>query len=102
ATLREARMPLVGAIVNRVNQPLPPGEDAAGVGGREPILPPDLASRLAACLSDHAVLAARDARNIERLRQAFDGEPILCVPDFSDDIHDVEGLLAIHRELFDD
>jgi anion-transporting ArsA/GET3 family ATPase len=101
-TLREAAMPFVGAIVNRVNAFVPRGEDAAGVGGWEPILPADLTSLVLACLADHAVLAERDARNIARLREAFDGESILCVPDFSEDIHDIEGLLAIHRELFDE
>jgi anion-transporting ArsA/GET3 family ATPase len=101
-TLQEARMPFVGAIVNRVTHPIPPGEVVAGAGGWEQILPPDLAAAVAACTADHAVLAERDAANIERLRGAFEGEPILQVPDLSDDIHDVEGLLAIHRELFDE
>ncbi len=94
-TLRASRMPFVGAIVNRVNQPLPRGEVALD-------LPSDLTSRLAACTADHGVLARRDAANIERLHDAFDGEPILRVPDFTEDIHDVEGLLAIHRVLFDE
>jgi anion-transporting ArsA/GET3 family ATPase len=104
-TLRDAQMPFVGAIVNRVNQPIPPGEDLfppTGVGGREQILPPDLAAAVAACRADHAVLAERDGANIARLRAAFGDEPILQVPDLTEDIHDVEGLLAIHRELFDD
>jgi hypothetical protein len=86
-------MPFVGAIVNRVTRPIPPGEVALD-------LPPDLAAAVLASTADHAVLAERDAVNIERLRDAFAGEPILQVPDLSDDIHDVEGLLAIHRELF--
>jgi hypothetical protein len=55
---------------------------------------------VAACLADHTVLADRDTANIERLREAFSGEPILQVPDFTEDVHDTEGLLAIHRELF--
>ncbi len=94
-TLRDSAMPFVGAIVNRVNQPLPRGEVALD-------LPSDLTSRLAACTADHAVLADRDAANIERLREAFSGEPILQVPEFADDVHDIEGLLSIHRELFHD
>ena len=53
-----------------------------------------------ACAVDHTVLAERDVANIERLRDAFAGEPILQVPDFTEDVHDAEGLLAIHRELF--
>ncbi len=92
-TLRESGMPFVGAIVNRVNQPLPRGEVALD-------LPSDLTSVVDACVVDHTVLAERDAANIERLRDAFSGEPILQVPDFTEDVHDTEGLLAIHRELF--
>jgi hypothetical protein len=90
-TLQRDQLPFVGAIVNRVTQPLTGGNGAlqAEAGGWEQILPSDLASRVAASAADHAVLASRDAANIER------------VPDFSDDIHDVEGLLAIHRVLFD-
>jgi anion-transporting ArsA/GET3 family ATPase len=99
-TLRESGMPFVGAIVNRVNQPLPPGEVAARAGGREQILPADLALTVDACAADHSVLAERDVANIDRLRDAFSGEPILQVPDFTEDVHDTEGLLAIHRELF--
>jgi anion-transporting ArsA/GET3 family ATPase len=120
-TLQRDQLPFVGAIVNRVTQPLPytdagpraegehlegerraEGELRAEAGEWEHILPSDLASRVAACVADHSVLAARDAANIERLRAAFSGEPILQVPDFSNDIHDLEGLLAIHRVLFDD
>jgi anion-transporting ArsA/GET3 family ATPase len=97
--LRESKLPFAGAIVNRVNRPVPRGEVAAGW---KQILSADLASRVAACVDDHAVLAERDAANITRLVGAFAGAPILCVPDFTDDIPDIAGLLAIHRELFDE
>lgn len=99
-TLRDSGMPFVGAIVNRVNQPLPRGDVAAGAAACEQILSSELISVLAACAADHSVLAQRDARNIKRLRDTFSGEPILQVPDFTEDVHDAEGLLAIHRELF--
>jgi anion-transporting ArsA/GET3 family ATPase len=121
--LRRSEMPFVGAIVNRVSRGLPEGGSSGRALGRDggsgdadgraldlvaelnaavsAGLNADLISRLAACAADHAVLARRDAANIERLDAAFSGEPILQVPDFSEDIHDVEGLLAIHRVLFD-
>jgi anion-transporting ArsA/GET3 family ATPase len=101
-TLRDARMPFVGAIVNRVSRPIPREELVAGAGEWEQFVPAGVAAAVAACLADHAVLAERDAANIERLRDAFDGEPILQVPDLTDDVHNIEGLLAIHRELFDE
>lgn len=89
----------------------------------------DLAGRLAANLHDYHVLARRDARNIARLSGGGDGDgarkprgpagepvggrtggparrrtgapaPIILVPQFDDDVHDVEGLLRVHRYLF--
>ena len=95
--LHDAEMPFAGAIVNRVNQPI-----ARTQGGSEQILRSDLARAVADCARDHAVLAERDAANIERLQAAFSGAPILQVPELGDEVHDVEGLLAIHRELFDE
>jgi hypothetical protein len=46
------------------------------------------------------VLARRDARNVERLQRELDGRPLLLVPHLDDDVHDVEGLLRMHRYLF--
>jgi hypothetical protein len=46
------------------------------------------------------VLARRDDRNVDRLAQALDGEPLLLVPQLDDDVHDLEGLLRMHRYLF--
>ncbi len=94
-SLRRDRMPFSGAIVNRVNPPVSLGEVPLD-------LPKDLRARLAECTSDHAVLAERDAANIRRLQSAFLDEPILQVPDLPDDIHDIAGLLAIYRVLFDE
>jgi anion-transporting ArsA/GET3 family ATPase len=91
--LRASHMPFAGAVVNRMTQPLPRGEVPLD-------LPSDLRAAVDACLVDIAVLAERDAANVRRLREAFGGEPILQVPELSEDIHDVAGLLAIHRELF--
>ena len=48
------------------------------------------------------VLAERDAAGLERLRASFTGEPILQVPELDGDVHDVQGLLAMRAELFDD
>jgi anion-transporting ArsA/GET3 family ATPase len=94
-TLREHEMPFGGAVVNRVHQPLPLGEVPLD-------LPQDLTAKLAASTADYTVLADRDAANLARLRHAFAGEPILQVPELVADVHDMRGLLAIHRELFDD
>ena len=49
---------------------------------------------------DYHVLARRDEQNIARLEPELDGRPLLLVPHLDDDVHDVEGLLQIHRYLF--
>ncbi len=101
-TLRESRLPFAGAIVNRVHRPLPPAELTPQAAGSERRLPGDLGTRVAESLADYTVLADRDAASVERLRGALAGEPILLVPEIEQDIHDIQGLLAIHRELFDE
>jgi anion-transporting ArsA/GET3 family ATPase len=103
--LREAGMPFGGLIVNRVDPgvgeaaPLDPevvaDELAAGLG-----VP--LARKVARTVADAQVLAARDAASIALLRRELgDPEPIL-VPHLDGDVHDVDGLVAIHRHLFAD
>jgi len=37
---------------------------------------------------------------LERLTAELDGRPLLAVPQLDDDVHDVEGLLRVHRYLF--
>jgi anion-transporting ArsA/GET3 family ATPase len=98
-TLRENGMPFTGAIVNRVHPPLSPGGAQGGVNWD---LPPDLHAKLAASIAEYTVLAERDAAGVEILRAAFTGEPILQVPELDGDVHDVQGLLAMRAELFDD
>jgi anion-transporting ArsA/GET3 family ATPase len=103
--LREAGMPFGGLIVNRVDPgvgeaaPLDPevvaDELAAGLG-----VP--LARKVARTVADAQVLAARDAASIALLRRELgDPEPIL-IPHLDGDVHDVDGLVAIHRHLFAD
>jgi anion-transporting ArsA/GET3 family ATPase len=94
-TLRKSGMPFSGAIVNRVHQPLPRVQVPLD-------LDPDLSAKLAASIRDYTVLADRDVDNLERLRSAFADEPILQVPELPADVHDMHGLLAIRRELFDE
>jgi anion-transporting ArsA/GET3 family ATPase len=90
--LAEGQLPFSGAIVNRVHPPLPE-VDLPDVGA-------ELAQKLAATVSEYGVLAASDASNVTRLREALGGEPMLLVPELEDDVHDVHALVRIHRELF--
>ena len=99
--LEDDGLPFAGVIVNRVHHDL--------LGDREPrevrrslarVLPPGLASRVAENFRDYHVLARRDVHNLARLAGQLDERRLLLVPQLDDDVHDVEGLLRVHRYLF--
>ncbi len=99
--LQDDGLPFAGVVVNRVHHDL--------LGGREPrevrrslsrVLAPGLASRVAENFRDYHVLARRDDHNLARLSGELDERRLLLVPQLDDDVHDVEGLLRIHRYLF--
>ena len=100
-TLESSGLPFAGVVVNRVHHDM--------LGDREPLelgaeldkaLPPELAARVAENFHDYHVLARRDERNVARLAAELDGRPLLLVPHLDDDVHDIDGLLAMHRYLF--
>jgi anion-transporting ArsA/GET3 family ATPase len=90
AALRRAGLPFGGLVVNRVHAPV---TGAAGVAD------PALAAKVAAVVLDVNVLAARDAAAIARLREALGDEDPTLVPHLDADVHDVDGLVAIHEHL---
>jgi anion-transporting ArsA/GET3 family ATPase len=99
--LREAQMPFGGLVVNRVH-PLAAGEEdvdeaaiAAELGGDVA-----LARKVARTLREFRVLAHRDARAIERLRREVGDDDPIIVPHLDGDVHDVDGLVLVHRHLF--
>jgi anion-transporting ArsA/GET3 family ATPase len=100
-TLRESGLPFAGVIVNRVHHELPlqaePSQLARLLASR---LEPSLIARVLENLHDYHVLARRDARNVERLREQLGGQPLILVPQLDDDVHDLAGLAAIVRYLF--
>ncbi len=94
-------LPFAGVVVNRVHHDL--------LGDRAPrevrrslarVLPPGLAVRVAENFRDYHVLAQRDDHNLARLAGQLDELRLLLVPQLDDDVHDVAGLLRIHRYLF--
>jgi anion-transporting ArsA/GET3 family ATPase len=104
-TLEQSGLPFAGVIVNRVHHDMlgdgDPDEAASALAGElTPELESELAERVAENLLDYHVLARRDGRNIERLRAELDGRPLLQIPHLDDDVHDVDGLLQMHRYLF--
>jgi anion-transporting ArsA/GET3 family ATPase len=90
--LREAGMPFGALVVNRVE--VDPGDgDMTGIGS-------DLAERVARTVADYRVLAERDAAAIDRLRRELGVDDPVIVPSLDGDVHDVDGLVAVHRHLF--
>ena len=102
-TLQETGLPFTGVIVNRVHHEIlgsAPGGSDEVAAALETGLERELAARVAENFYDYHVLARRDELNIARLASGNDDRPLMLVPHFDDDVHDVEGLLRIHRYLF--
>jgi anion-transporting ArsA/GET3 family ATPase len=100
-TLTEGGLPFAGVIVNRVHHDiLGEAEPEDLVSALDAELTGDLATRVAENFFDYHRLAQRDARSVARLREELGGQPLLLVPHLDDDVHDVEGLLRMHRYLF--
>jgi anion-transporting ArsA/GET3 family ATPase len=100
-TLEHGGLPFAGVVVNRVHHDLlsdnEPGDVHAELGRT---LPPELVVKVAENFHDYHLLASRDQRNIARLADALADEPLILVPQLDDDVHDVDGLLRMHRYLF--
>jgi len=100
-TLQQTGLPFGGVIVNRVHHDLLGELDPGQVHAQLPDqLGADLSTRVIENLRDYHVLAQRDERNIARLARGLGEPPMLLVPHFDDDVHDIEGLLRVHRYLF--
>jgi anion-transporting ArsA/GET3 family ATPase len=103
-TLERTGLPFVGVVVNRVHHDLLSGSEPADVGAalRRTALDADLAARVAQNFRDYHLLARRDDHNIRRLARGLGDHrhPLVLVPQLDDDVHDLEGLLKMHRYLF--
>jgi len=97
--LIDAGMPFGGLVVNRLREAEVPPGDGARPALRE-ALGEGLAERVALSAAGLSRLAARDARNVERLRETLHGAPTVLVPLLDDDVHDVEGLARVLAHLF--
>jgi anion-transporting ArsA/GET3 family ATPase len=99
--LADHAMPFGGLVVNRVH-----ALNGAGAGAvvdpdaLAAALGPKLAAKVARAYAEEHALAERDAAAIERLRaETGDAEPVV-VPQLAGDVHDIDGLVAVHRHLF--
>jgi anion-transporting ArsA/GET3 family ATPase len=99
-TLGANGMQLTGAVVNRFHPAEPELSPAELSSELSPLLGDELAAKVMASYANYEILAIRDAANIERLREELGGDPLLIVPEFDNDVHDVDGLLRVHTHLF--
>lgn len=103
--LAEAGMPFGGLIVNRVNagagagvEEEDPDAAAAALTGRG--VTDKLRAKVAETLREAQHLAARDRAALARLRTELDEPHPVVVPLLEGDVHDVDGLAAVHAHLF--
>ncbi len=100
-TLQETGLPFAGVIVNRFHHDLAGAEHPDAVtASLAALLSDQLAQTVADNFEDYRALAQRDAGNLARLAADMSGEPLLLVPYFDDDVHDIDGLLRVHSYLF--
>jgi anion-transporting ArsA/GET3 family ATPase len=94
--LSDQGLPFGGVIVNRMHQPVDraPLADLTGLVGES------LAGKVAQTLEDQALLAERDAHNLEVLRAKLGRKPTIVVPELAGDVHDLAGLAAMREHLF--
>jgi hypothetical protein len=69
-------------------------------GDLEALLGEALARKVIRNLDDYRVLAERDRLNLGRLRKRLGRQPMLCVPELDEDVHDLEGLERMNAHLF--
>jgi hypothetical protein len=105
-------MPMTGFVVNRVHQsrPLPGAIDAtARLAAYPPVKELGLqtgtlriaAEALISAHFDFEVLAAADRRAVDALRAAAGTDhPVVAVPMFDEDVHDLSRLAEVGRYLF--
>jgi anion-transporting ArsA/GET3 family ATPase len=95
--LREGALPLRAVVANRVN-PMPRIGPRSPEVLREAVeqLPAELATRLRAAIGDAEALAARDARELERLPKE---PPVLRIPRLEREAFDLEALAEIGQLL---
>jgi hypothetical protein len=98
--LADHGMPFGGLVVNRVHALNGGGDGDSGDADLEAALGRALAAKVGRAYAEERALAARDAAAIERLRvETGDAEPVV-VPQLAGDVHDIDGLVAVHAHLF--
>jgi anion-transporting ArsA/GET3 family ATPase len=97
--LADHGMPFGGVIINRVHA-LDGAAEEADTAALEAALGASLAAKVGRAYVEERALAERDAAAIARLAaETGDAAPVL-VPQLAGDVHDIDGLVAIHAHLF--
>jgi len=107
------RMPLKGVVLNRVHAEFRPARRGRGrdeIGPEEVEQVADLvaqivgapeAQELAANFVDYQALARGESLRIEQFRAGLPrGVPVVHVPNFARDVHDLASLAGMHAHLF--
>ncbi|MBK7858292.1 MAG: ArsA family ATPase [Archangiaceae bacterium] len=93
--LRQNHLEVAALVVNRVHQPVPASQWAAAAR-----LPDPVRRKMEQTLEESEALAAADARGIEKLREQCPGTPLIIVPRFEGDVHDLKALWETSKFLF--
>ena len=101
AELERAGMNRSAVIVNRAH-PLDPNEHdiATTAASLTHVLGAPLAEKVARTHAEVQRLARRDQAALERLRDVLRDPDPICLADRETDMHDIRGLVDLHRELF--
>ncbi len=94
-TLMQNHLPIAAVVVNRVHPSVP---DALWTQAAR--LPDALRKRVEATLSENEHLAAQDAKGIARLAELCAPTPLVLIPRFELDVHDLSSLWNASRFLF--
>ena len=101
--LRDRGMPFVSFVVNRLHpepDQQPPTRDRRRAAPA-PRLAPDLAQALTQVLADQEAIARSERKALVRL-QVDAEEPLVLVPEFEADVHDLRGLADVGEAIFAD
>jgi anion-transporting ArsA/GET3 family ATPase len=99
--LRKSGMPFGAAIVNRVHEGVSDEGNGADVeDDLAALLDPRLAHKVARNFDDYRRIGDRDRANVELLAAELAGDPLVRVPLFDDDVHDLGGLAEVGAHLF--
>ncbi len=95
--LLQNKMNIAAVVVNRVHRPV-----SAELWAQAARLPDDLRHKMEATLEEAEHLANQDARGIERLRELCAPTPLVLVPRFDHDVHDLRSLWETSRYVWGD